>query len=141
MKSHRITIEGVGEADWIDCAHWRKGARGVLCALGHPTPTEASCSVCPDHREWQAGAVPSIASRAISAAKAGFSKMVDQEVDEATRAARIASCLACDALEPSGDPEDIGHCSACGCPKLRLSSMGVKTRIMRLTCPLGRWPT
>jgi hypothetical protein len=49
--------------------------------------------------------------------------------DEATRAARLAACHACDRYRPSDD-----RCSACGCPALAKS-----VRLLE-TCPLDRWP-
>lgn len=66
------------------------------------------------------------------------SKALQPAAGRAQRRARLATCASCRRFEPTGDFR-IGFCGACGCGKTKISTLAVKSRILRSSCPLLRW--
>lgn len=71
-------------------------------------------------------------------ARAEISLLVSGPLDPAAVSLRIAQCMDCTARVPS---DQVGYCSACGCPGWRRSELATKATMPAATCPRKRWPT
>ena len=56
----------------------------------------------------------------------------------AQRRARLATCAGCNAFKSTGDYR-VGFCGACGCGASKLSTLAVKSKILRSSCPRNLW--
>ena len=66
------------------------------------------------------------------------SKALQPAASRAQRRARLATCAECRHFKPTGDFR-IGFCGACGCGESKLSTLAVKSRILRSSCPRNLW--
>ena len=67
------------------------------------------------------------------------SKALQPAASRAQRRARLAVCAGCQHFKPTGDYR-IGFCGACGCGQSNpLSTLAVKSKILRSSCPRNLW--
>lgn len=73
--------------------------------------------------------------------RAMASKIFQVPVNDADANIRLEICYDCpEFIIDMKNPEQIGHCRACGCAKNKLSSLASKSRIQSDTCPKKKWP-
>jgi hypothetical protein len=84
---------------------------------------------------------PALMLRAVSFIKAMASKVFELPATEEVQAKRIETCYLCEFFQVAFEaPEQIGHCSACGCGKNKFTSLPEKVKILSSsTCPKGYW--
>jgi len=83
---------------------------------------------------------PALFARAISFIQAMASKVFELPASEALQAERLDVCFACEHFLVAMDqPEQVGHCAACGCGKNKMSSLPEKAKILKSTCPKNLW--
>ena len=83
---------------------------------------------------------PALLSRAVSFIQAMASKVFELPATEEMQAARLNTCYACEFFQVDFDsPEQIGHCSTCGCGKSKFTSLSEKAKILKSSCPKGFW--
>ena len=83
---------------------------------------------------------PALVARAVSFIQAMASKVFEPPASEEMQAARLNTCYECvHFLLSLEKPEQIGHCKACGCGVNKLTSLAVKSRILKSSCPKGYW--
>jgi hypothetical protein len=83
---------------------------------------------------------PALMARALSFIQAMASKVFELPATEEMQAARLNTCYSCEFFQVAFDaPEQIGHCSTCGCGKGKMSSLSEKAKILKSSCPKGYW--
>ena len=84
---------------------------------------------------------PALLARAMSFIQAMASKVFELPATDEMQAARLNTCYSCEFFQVAFDaPEQIGHCSACGCGKNKFTSLPEKAKILSNgTCPKGFW--
>ena len=83
---------------------------------------------------------PALMARAVSFIQAMASKVFELPATEEMQAARLNTCYSCEFFQVALDaPEQIGHCSTCGCGKGKMSSLPEKAKILKSSCPKGFW--
>ena len=84
---------------------------------------------------------PALMARAVSFVQAMASKVFEAPASAEMQAARLNTCYSCEFFQVAFDaPEQIGHCSACGCKKNRFTALPEKAKILTSgTCPKGFW--
>jgi len=83
---------------------------------------------------------PALFNRAISFIQAMASKVFELPASEAMQRERLEVCFACEHFLVAMDqPEQVGHCAACGCGKNKMSSLPEKAKILKSTCPKNLW--
>ena len=83
---------------------------------------------------------PALVDRAIGFIQAMASKVFELPASEELQAERLATCFACvHFLVAMEEPEQVGHCAACGCSQNKLSSLSTKSKIRKSTCPKNLW--
>jgi len=84
---------------------------------------------------------PALMARAVSFITAMASKVFELPASEEMQAARLNTCYSCEFFQVAFDaPEQIGHCSACGCGKSKYTALPEKAKILTSgTCPKGYW--
>ena len=83
---------------------------------------------------------PALFNRAVSFIQAMASKVFELPASEALQAERLEVCFACEHFLVSMDqPEQVGHCAACGCGQNKMTSLPEKAKILKSTCPKNLW--
>jgi len=83
---------------------------------------------------------PALFARAITFIQAMASKVFELPASEALQAERLDVCFACEHFIVAMDqPEQVGHCAACGCGKSKMTSLPEKAKILKSTCPKNLW--
>jgi len=83
---------------------------------------------------------PALMARAVSFIQAMASKVFELPATEEMQAARLNTCYSCEFFQIAFDaPEQIGHCSTCGCGKNKMTSLPEKAKILKSSCPKGYW--
>ncbi len=83
---------------------------------------------------------PALLARAVSFIQAMASKVFELPATEEMQAARLNTCYSCEFFQVALDaPEQIGHCSTCGCGKSKMTSLPEKAKILKSSCPKGYW--
>ena len=83
---------------------------------------------------------PALVDRAIGFIQAMASKVFELPASEELQAERLATCFSCvHFLVAMEEPEQVGHCAACGCGQNKLSSLATKSKILKSTCPKNLW--
>lgn len=83
---------------------------------------------------------PALFDRAVTFIRAMASKAFEVPASDELQAQRLNICFSCEHFQVSIDqPEQVGHCGACGCGKSKLSSLAAKAAISLSTCPKGKW--
>ena len=83
---------------------------------------------------------PALFNRAITFIQAMASKVFELPASEALQAERLEVCFACEHFLVAMDqPDQVGHCAACGCGKSKLTSLPEKAKILKSTCPKNLW--
>lgn len=83
---------------------------------------------------------PALMARAVSFIQAMASKVFELPATEEMQAARLNTCYSCEFFQVAFDaPEQVGHCSTCGCGKSKSTSLPQKAMILKSTCPKGFW--
>lgn len=84
---------------------------------------------------------PALFDRAVTFIRAMASKAFEVPASDELQAQRLNICFSCEHFQVSIDqPEQVGHCAACGCSKNKLSSLALKAKIsLSGTCPKGKW--
>lgn len=83
---------------------------------------------------------PALMARAVSFIQAMASKVFELPATEEMQAARLNTCYSCEFFQIAFDaPEQVGHCSTCGCGKGKMSSLPEKAKILKSSCPKGYW--
>ena len=83
---------------------------------------------------------PALMARAVSFIQAMASKVFELPATEEMQAARLNTCYSCEFFQVALEaPEQIGHCSTCGCGKNKITSLPEKAKILRSSCPKGFW--
>ena len=83
---------------------------------------------------------PALIARAVSFIQAMASKVFELPATEEMQAARMNTCYSCEFFQVAFDePEQIGHCSTCGCGKGKMASLPEKAKILKSSCPKGYW--
>lgn len=83
---------------------------------------------------------PALFNRAISFIQAMASKVFELPASEALQTERLEVCFACEHFLVAMDqPEQVGHCAACGCGKSKMTSLPEKAKILKSTCPKNLW--
>jgi len=83
---------------------------------------------------------PALMARAVSFIQAMASKVFELPATEEMQAERLNTCYSCEFFQIAFDsPEQIGHCSTCGCGKSKMTSLPEKAKILKSSCPKGFW--
>ena len=83
---------------------------------------------------------PALMARAVSFITAMASKVFELPASEAMQSERLEVCFACEHFLVAMDqPEQVGHCAACGCGKSKVTSLPEKAKILKSTCPKEKW--
>lgn len=83
---------------------------------------------------------PALMARAVSFIQAMASKVFELPATEEMQAARMNTCYSCEFFQIAFDaPEQVGHCSTCGCGKSKMTSLPEKAKILKSSCPKGYW--
>ena len=83
---------------------------------------------------------PALMERAVSFIQAMASKVFEPPATEEMQAARLNTCYSCEFFQVAFDtPEQVGHCSTCGCGKSKMTSLPEKAKILKSSCPKGFW--
>ena len=83
---------------------------------------------------------PALMERALSFIQAMASKVFEPPASEEMQAARLNTCYSCEFFQIAFDtPEQVGHCSTCGCGKSKMTSLPEKAKILKSSCPKGFW--
>ena len=83
---------------------------------------------------------PALMERALSFIQAMASKVFEPPASEEMQAARLNTCYSCEFFQVAFDtPEQVGHCSTCGCGKSKMTSLPEKAKILKSSCPKGFW--
>ena len=83
---------------------------------------------------------PALLNRAVTFIQSMASKVFEKPASEEMQAARLNTCYSCEFFQVAFDaPEQIGHCSTCGCGKGKMSSLPEKAKILKSSCPKGYW--
>ena len=83
---------------------------------------------------------PALMERALSFIQAMASKVFEPPASEEMQAERLNTCYSCEFFQVAFDtPEQIGHCSTCGCGKSKMTSLPEKAKILKSSCPKGFW--
>ena len=83
---------------------------------------------------------PALVARAVSFITAMASKVFEKPASEQLQAERLDTCYACVHFRLSlENPEQIGHCKSCGCQINQYTSLSVKSKILKSTCPKNLW--
>ena len=83
---------------------------------------------------------PALFNRAISFIQAMASKVFELPASEAMQRERLDVCFACEHFLVAMDqPEQVGHCAACGCGQNKMTSLPEKAKILKSTCPKEKW--
>ena len=83
---------------------------------------------------------PALMERALSFIQAMASKVFEPPASEELQAARLNTCYSCEFFQVAFDtPEQVGHCSTCGCGKSKMTSLPEKAKILKSSCPKGFW--
>jgi hypothetical protein len=83
---------------------------------------------------------PALFNRAVSFIQAMASKVFELPASEALQRERLDVCFACEHFLVAMDqPEQVGHCAACGCGKSKMTSLPEKAKILKSTCPKNLW--
>ena len=83
---------------------------------------------------------PALFARAVTFIQAMASKVFEVPATEAMQRERLDVCFACEHFVVAIDqPEQVGHCAACGCGKNKMTSLHEKAKILKSTCPKNLW--
>ena len=83
---------------------------------------------------------PALVARAVSFIQAMASKVFEKPASEEMQAARLNTCYECvHFLLSLENPEQIGHCKACGCQVNAMTSLAAKSKILKSSCPKNLW--
>ena len=83
---------------------------------------------------------PALIARAVSFIQAMASKVFEPPATEELQAERLNTCYSCEFFQVAFDaPEQVGHCSTCGCGKSKMTSLPEKAKILKSSCPKGFW--
>ena len=83
---------------------------------------------------------PALFARAITFIQAMASKVFELPASEAMQRERLDVCFACEHFIVAMDqPEQVGHCAACGCGQNKMTSLPEKAKILKSTCPKEKW--
>ncbi len=83
---------------------------------------------------------PALVARAVTFIQAMASKVFEPPASEEMQAARLNTCYECVHFRLSLDhPEQIGHCKSCGCQVNQFTSLAVKSKILKSSCPKNYW--
>lgn len=83
---------------------------------------------------------PALMARAVSFIQAMASKVFELPATEEMQAERLNTCYSCEFFQIAFDaPEQVGHCSTCGCGKSKMTSLPEKAKILKSSCPKGFW--
>ena len=83
---------------------------------------------------------PALMERAVSFIQAMASKVFEPPATEEMQAERLNTCYSCEFFQVAFDtPEQVGHCSTCGCGKSKMTSLPEKAKILKSSCPKGFW--
>jgi len=83
---------------------------------------------------------PALFNRAVTFIQAMASKVFELPASEAMQHERLNVCFACEHFLVAMDqPDQVGHCAACGCGKSKLTSLPEKAKILKSTCPKNLW--
>lgn len=85
-------------------------------------------------------APPALIDRATSFIRAMASKVFEKPASAELIASRVDACMSCDAFRVAfSEPEQLGHCSECGCGVSKSTSIFEKSKILASTCPRKLW--
>ena len=83
---------------------------------------------------------PALFNRAVTFIQAMASKVFELPASEALQSERLDVCFACEHFLVAMDqPEQVGHCAACGCGQNKMTSLPEKAKILKSTCPKEKW--
>jgi len=83
---------------------------------------------------------PALFNRAISFIQAMASKVFELPASESLQSERLEVCFACERFLVAMDqPDQVGHCAACGCGQNKMTSLPDKAKILKSTCPKNLW--
>jgi len=82
---------------------------------------------------------PSNFDKAVSWAKAEFSRVAEGPLTGDALKARLDACRACDRLDAREAPQ-VGFCKSCGCGQNPRAELTIKATMPAATCPINKWP-
>lgn len=130
----RININGK-IIESVDCQSWSLDVDQPFCHKGLDV---AGCGTCPMRVERTKAPPAKMLQKAASWVKAEASRFT-QELAEGQYEARLATCRACEFLNPRDEPQ-VGFCKACGCGESARAELTIKGKMPAATCPKGKWP-
>lgn len=138
MNIVKLTIGGK-TLDCADCTHWTLHENDARCAIGIEPMVCATCEHGIPRQRLTPKPAPSIASRAVSWAKAEISRVVKGPVSEDQYRDRLEICNGCQNLQRANEAGKLGWCTACGCGERGRAELTIKATMPEAKCPTGAW--
>lgn len=138
------------DMDDVKRCYWDSDGTCQHPRIGNSPAFEKRCSACTDFKrkvyhevrvrpEETGDGKPGLFTKAVSYARAEASLAIKGPLDRDGYLLRLEVCNACPELDRAAEPDRLGWCRACTCPKWSRSELTVKGRMPDATCPRSKW--